>query len=117
MWHVLIFAGLACLQVIKDFSASFYSAALVPAANVHVSLGDGASQKGQYLRPEVMALQGTPPEARGLAHKQQQNQSQVCFHVCSIFSSSWKVYPHVHILVFSIPVTYKSDRLILTSKG
>lgn len=27
--------------------------------------------EGPFLRPEVMALQGPPPEERGLAHKQQ----------------------------------------------
>ncbi|BDA50940.1 probable tether containing UBX domain for GLUT4 at C-terminar half [Coccomyxa sp. Obi] len=58
-------------QVIKDFSASFYTASLVPAANVHISVADGSMKEGPFLRPEVMALQGPPPEERGLAHKQQ----------------------------------------------
>ena len=67
-------------QVIKDLGASFYAAGLVPAANVHFSTPDSSGHEGPYLRPEVMALEGTPPEARGLARKQQPQpeQSQVC---------------------------------------
>lgn len=66
------------VQVIKDFKPSFYKAGLVPAANVHFSMGDeaAAAHEGSCLRPEVLALEGPAPSNRGLAHHQQQQQEQ-----------------------------------------
>ena len=66
--------------MIEDFSVSFYAASLVPAANVHFSAADSSMHEGPYLRPEVMAREGTPPEARGMANRQQaqRGQAQVC---------------------------------------
>lgn len=66
------------VQVIKDFKPSFYKAGLVPAANVHFSMGNeaAAAHEGSCLRPEVLALEGPAPSNRGLSHHQQQQQEQ-----------------------------------------
>ncbi|KAK9839775.1 hypothetical protein WJX81_000496 [Elliptochloris bilobata] len=56
-------------QVLADWGVSMYKAGLVPAANVH--LGLGAPHGGtRLLRPEVAALLGPPPPARGFARRQ-----------------------------------------------
>ena len=57
-------AGVHCAQVIKDYATTFYQAALVPAANVHLALDAGAGRP--ILRPEIAALEGPPPAERGL---------------------------------------------------
>ena len=75
---VHIICSLVPVQVIKDLKLSFYKAGLVPAANVHFSMGDeaAAAQEGSCLRPEVLALEGPAPSNRGLSHHQQQQQEQ-----------------------------------------
>jgi tether containing UBX domain for GLUT4 len=52
--------------VLRDMSASFYSAGFVPAARVHVGLNDAAvatavAAGGGAVRLEVLALLGPPP--------------------------------------------------------
>ena len=64
--------------MITDYQPSFYKAGLVPAANVHFSMGDeaAAAHEGLCLRREVLALEGQAPSDRGLSHHQQQQQEQ-----------------------------------------
>ena len=65
-------------QVIKDYSTSFYKAALVPAANVYFSMGDSsavAHEAGAILQAEVLAIEGPAPADRGLHQSQQQRDS------------------------------------------
>jgi hypothetical protein len=57
-------------QVIKDYAKTFYEAGLVPAANVHFAVKDGVADGGPFLRPEVLAMMGPPPAARGLPQKE-----------------------------------------------
>lgn len=73
---------MVAVQVIKDYKPSFYKAGLVPAANVHFSMGDeaAAAHEGLCLRREVMALEGPAPSDRGLSHHQQQEQDEAARH-------------------------------------
>jgi hypothetical protein len=61
-------------QVIKDYGCTFFKAALVPAANVHLSFEAGV--EGPFLRKEVAAVRGLPPAER-LPQRQQGGAEQV----------------------------------------
>lgn len=65
---------LTCKQVIKDYAFTFYKAALVPAANVYLSLEEDA--QGPFLHEAVAALKGPPPAER-LPHREQQAAAKV----------------------------------------
>ena len=63
-----------CRQVIGDYARTFFKAALVPAANVYLSLE--ADAQGPFLREAVAALKGPPPAER-LPHHEQRAAKQV----------------------------------------